>query len=280
MVFLTTKLEQFRASVRANASLLCSVLFIAFVLVAASPGRHWALAIYALSFWHYYLYWLAYRFGAVPHGVFKRDAVLMKTVSLAALSIAYFAVPPDLFSLAVVGCGFLLNAVAAGALGTDRTYYGRQVANLPHRQITAFPYAWIPHPMLVGNILAFGGTMINADFRGQWWLLAFAHVVLNVGLLIMEVFVTPQCRGAGRATLGSAAPAPAAALMTGGCIAAAGAASGAVAAYWGMWRSGVWPGAAFGACAGMYAYAMFIWYTVPRGAPDRGREVQTEDVHV
>ena len=73
-------------SIRSTAAILAfDALVLALAFVADAP----ALAVYALSFWHYYLYWLAYRFGAVPLAVFKRDAVLMKTAALSALGFAY-----------------------------------------------------------------------------------------------------------------------------------------------------------------------------------------------
>jgi protein-S-isoprenylcysteine O-methyltransferase Ste14 len=179
-------------------------------------------AIYALSFWHYYLYWLAYRYGAVPLAAFKRDAVVAKTVSLAALSLAYFAAPLDPLSLAAVAAGFLLNITAAAALGSDRTYYGYEVVNLPPQRITAFPYSVVPHPMLLGNIVAFAGTLINPEFRQAWWPLACAHVALNLGLLAMELVVRPRRGAAPRFRLS----------VTNACyIAAIGAAIGTAAGY-------------------------------------------------
>ncbi len=36
--------------------------------------------------------------------------------------------------------------------------------------------------MIVGNVAAFGGTLINPAFREQWWPLAGLHVALNIGL--------------------------------------------------------------------------------------------------
>lgn len=172
--------------------LLAGILLIAAVLLVAYAAGSLPLAIYALSFWHYFFYWLAYRYGAVPLALFKRDAMVAKSVSLVALGVAYLACPIDLLSLTVMGLGFLLNAAAAKALGVDRTYYGHEVAGLPLERVTAFPYSWISHPMLVGNIAAFGGTMINADFRREWWPLACIHVALNIGLLVMEKCVTPK----------------------------------------------------------------------------------------
>jgi phospholipid methyltransferase len=155
---------------------------------------NWVIAVYSLSFWHYFLYWLAYQFGAVPPRDFRRDAILWKTIALVALGSDYLAAPLDLVSLSVVAAGFLLNSLAARALGNERTYYGYELMDLPPAKIIAFPYSWVSHPMLVGNMAAFGGTLLNAEFRREWWPLAVAHVVLNLGLLMMELAVKPERR--------------------------------------------------------------------------------------
>lgn len=170
-----------------NGSLLACLLFVLAVLLGGALERSLPLAVYLLSFWHYYLYWLAFTFGAVSFGVFKRDAIAMKTASVAALATVYLAAPLDLSSLAVIAAGILLNLGAAAALGVDRTYYGHEVAGLPPRRITAFPYSVTNHPMILGNVAAFGGTLINPGFRELWWPLACLHVALNVGLLVMEL---------------------------------------------------------------------------------------------
>jgi len=232
------------------------------------PGGHLPLAVYALSFWHYYLYGLAYGIGAVSLSVLKRDAIAMKTVSLAALGVACLGAPVDGPSVAVVGAGFLLNALGARALGPDRTYYGHEVAGLPRWRATSFPYSWIAHPMLVGNIAAFGGTLINADFRREWWPLAGAHVAMNVGLLAMELSVTPRVRERLRAVAGQAAAAALRAPMrTGLYVAGPGAAVGGVLG----WAAGsgtpstthVVLGAAIGAGVAAHAAVIAICYSMP-----------------
>ncbi|MGD9720181.1 MAG: methyltransferase [Pirellulales bacterium] len=230
-----------------------------------ATARHdLATAIYALSFWHYYLYWLAYRYGAVAPQSFKRDAILMKTASLALFGWAYAQSPLDVASLAVIAGGFLLNALAAYALGSDRTYYGYEVANLPPKRVTRFPYSWISHPMLLGNIAAFGGALLNGDFRQHFWLLACLHVALNLGLLLMEAFVTPQRRGANRPA--QRAPRASAheqrehvALVI--CCAAVGVGAG----LWVAWRTASLVGASMGACIALYAYILYRCYAVPSG---------------
>src|SRR5882724_7500677 len=145
MAVLSDNSRSFRAVVGRNGSTLSCVLFVLSVLLGAALDRSLPLAVYLLSFWHYYLYWLAFAFGAIPFDVFKRDAVAMKTVSVAALAAVYLA------SLIVIACGILLNVRAAAALGIDRTYYGHELAGLPPRRITGFPYSLTNHPMTLGN---------------------------------------------------------------------------------------------------------------------------------
>jgi hypothetical protein len=222
------------------------------------------MAVYALSFWHYYLYWLAYYQGAVPLDAFKRDAILMKAAAIMALGFAYLSVAPDLVSLTVVGSGFLLNTLAARALGADRTYYGYEVAGLSRVQIKTFPYSWVSHPMLIGNIAAFGGTMINADFRSQWWPLACAHVAFNIGLLVMETALTPQRRG-----VSQAGPRPADATsvrwlwQSAASIVVLAAALGAVLGSQGSSSTTILVGAFVGAGMSAYAVALECFYSTP-----------------
>lgn len=179
--------QSIRTVVAHNSSTLSCALLVLSVLLGAALDRSLPLAVYLLSFWHYYLYWLAFAFGSIRFEVFKRDAVAMKTVSVILLATIYLAAPVDVVSLVVIAGGILLNAWAAMVLGADRTYYGHEVAGLAPRRITAFPYSLTGHPMIVGNVATFGGTLINPAFREQWWPLASLHVALNIGLLAMEL---------------------------------------------------------------------------------------------
>jgi protein-S-isoprenylcysteine O-methyltransferase Ste14 len=177
----------------ATPSLPVSLVFIvAAVLGIGFLAGQWAVLVYALSFWHYPIYALAFVLRKVPLAVFERDAVLMKAVSLVAFGAVYLTMPPDLLSLLVVGIGLLFNLSAARALGTDRTYYGYELAALPPKLITSFPYSVLSHPMLTGNAVAFTGTLLNDAFRAEWWPLAVAHVVLNLAMLVMEARARPR----------------------------------------------------------------------------------------
>ncbi|WP_425069617.1 methyltransferase [Reyranella sp.] len=170
---------------RRGASLACWTI-VAAVLAGAAIGREPVVAIYLVSFVYYGLYWYGFAWGVDSFAVFKRDAMLLKAVSVAALAFVYLQAPPDILSLGTIALGILLTARAAAVLGIDRTYYGHELAGLTERRITAFPYSLMSHPMIVGNVMAFGGTLLNPAFRAAWWPLATLHVVLNLGLLAME----------------------------------------------------------------------------------------------
>ena len=178
-----------------NAPAAASAAFVVAVIAIAAATNNPRAAVYALSGWHYLLYFLAYFYGAVPLAMFRRDAIAMKAVALAAFGVAYFAAPLDWRSIAVIAAGFLLNISAASALGADRTYYGFELAGLAPKRIEAFPYSLTAHPMLIGNMVAFAGTLLNEPFRRDWWPLAAAHVALNLGALWMETRVPPRRRG-------------------------------------------------------------------------------------
>jgi hypothetical protein len=256
MAVLSVRPKSFRAVFGRNGSSLACLLLVLLVLLGANLEQSLPLAVYLLSFWHYYLYWLAFTLGAVSFGVFKRDAVAMKTVSVAALATVYLTAPLDPASLVVIAAGILLNVGAAAALGVDRTYYGHEVAGLPVRRITVFPYSLTAHPMILGNVAAFGGTLINPGFRQHWWPLACLHVALNIGLLVMELAGTRRRRivriggglvfagvllGAGFAVLGPGKPMTAAAALLG---------AAAIGCAWVLYRCHAPPAAQSGARAG------------------------------
>jgi len=251
-----------------DSTWLAGGAFVAAILALAWLDDHAALAVYALGFWHYLAYFLAYRYGAIRHSAFKRDAVALKTVALGVLGVAYFSAPLDALSLAVVAAGFALNAAAAAVLGGDRTYYGYEVAGLPPRQVTAFPYSVLSHPMLVGNMAAYTGTLLNPSFREAWWPLACAHVALNLGLLLMEKQIAPLRLGMLHRAQARGGPACAARATL---AALGGGAAGALAAHT-TGAAGLTAGAGVGACIGAFAAAMFCRY-VP------SQRNHTETVH-
>lgn len=235
-------------------------LYVVVVLSTAAVDGSWTVAGYLLSCWHYYLYWLAYRYGAVELTVFKTDALVMKSVALGWFFVLYGREPLDLPSAGTMLVGFSLNALGARALGIDRTYYGHEVAGLAWQRVAGFPYSWLSHPMLVGNLVAFGGSLLHPRFREDWWPLAGLHLAMNAFVLGMEMWVTPLRRhvAGGRRT-----PAPRAYVPTLLGWLLAGARLGLLAGA--RVGAGVTPGAGaiLGAASAGLAAALYRSYSLP-----------------
>lgn len=172
-------------------STAASLVYVGTVAGIGWADGSWIVAVYAVSFWHYCTYALAFVFRSVSLPAFKRDAVLMKSAALLAIAPFYLAAGPGVLSLAVVASGFLLNIRAAMVLGSDRTYYGHELAGVPATWVTRFPYSLTSHPMLIGNMLAFAGTLLVPGFAAQWWPLILLHVALNFATILKEVHVKP-----------------------------------------------------------------------------------------
>ena len=125
------------------------------------------------------------------------------------------------------------------------------MAGLPPRRITAFPYSLTNHPMILGNVAAFGGTLINPAFRQHWWPLAGLHVALNIGLLVMEL----------------AGPRRRRSVRIGGGLAFAGVLSGAAFAALGSGKEMTAPMTLVGAAAVACAWGLYRCYAKPRKKP-------------
>lgn len=168
--------------------LLLTALFALLVLIIAYASGRWALAVYALSFWHFLVYALAFLWRKVGHERFIQDSLLLKSLSLAAFGLVLLMTVPNILSVVVMAVGFTLNITAARALGKERTYYGYELAALAPKRVTAFPYSLTAHPMLIGNMLAYGGTLLDETFRQSWWPLGILHVVLNLLIILNEAY--------------------------------------------------------------------------------------------
>lgn len=171
-----------------DSFLLLTSLFVIAVLIVAYAAERWALAVYALSFWHFLVYGLAFLWRKIEHQRFIQDGVLLKGLSLSAFALVLLVTVPTPLSAIVMAIGFIFITTSTRALGAERTYYGYELAALPHKKITGFPYSLTAHPMLIGNMLVYGGTLLDDDFRRDWWPLGVLHVGLNLLMIVTEAY--------------------------------------------------------------------------------------------
>ena len=167
-----------------------NLIFVALMgLIAWQLGRvEWFLA--TTSFVHYGIYVGAFsEKRRVSFGTFIRNAVFFKTVSMISLATAYLlCFQGEWLSLAIVVMGFGVSMLATFALGLPRTYFSAELGLEPHKRIEQFPYGYIPHPMILGAIVALLGMLLVPSFASAFgWLIA-GHVACYVCVLAQEMF--------------------------------------------------------------------------------------------
>lgn len=164
---------------------LTALVTITLIGIGQAAGR-WDMAVYALSFWHYPVYALAFMGREIGFEDFKRDAILLKAISIAAFVVVILTSFPNPLACLVMAVGFGLIMSATWVLGKDRTYFGFEIGGLPGERVSGFPFSVVPHPMLSGNVIAYSAMLLDDQLRANWWPLSVLHALLNILMIIME----------------------------------------------------------------------------------------------
>lgn len=200
---------------------LQNVLYVA-ALLAAGKLVHPVVFLVGTSFVHYPRYIATYFFRGsdLDFGRFKMDTLFFKAVALSHVACRYFVALLAAFrsrtgaesdigdgdgggdggggggcdstmvvaamSLALIIAGSTVSALASRALGMDGTYFGPELGICEMKWVTAFPYNCVPHPMIVGQIVAFGGVHLLPEFRAAWPWLMPAHCALYLLVMVQE----------------------------------------------------------------------------------------------
>ncbi|CAB9499305.1 Inherit from NOG: Phospholipid methyltransferase [Seminavis robusta] len=149
------------------------------------------------SFRHYCIYitTFAFRNPPVAHGEFMRDVLLFKTVAISHLSrrlLPMVDLPNDAPGLLLVLAGFATTMLATARLGMARTYFGSELGFVKPQWITGFPYGYIPHPMIVGQLFAYSTVLL------WWWdrittenaLLVAGHIGFYTTHMVQEMLTS------------------------------------------------------------------------------------------
>lgn len=169
------------------------------VYVSSALALWYATGVYEIffaltSFVHYFRYITTYYIRrGIDFGSFKRDVLLFKTLALAQI-IYHYAFPArhafewDYVSLAMIVIGYSISMLATSVIGVDRTYFAAELGLVESKWIDAFPYGYIPHPMIVSQIFALLGFYKAAHFRAEWPYVVPIHVTLYVVHMLQEHF--------------------------------------------------------------------------------------------
>lgn len=143
---------------------------------------------------HYFRYITTfYVRRGIEFGSFKRDVMLFKMLALGQLFYHYFfpSTTPfvlDWVSILITATGYAISSLAAGAIGIDRTYFAAELGLVEPKWIDQFPYGYIPHPMIVSQIIALLGLYKAEHFRTEWPYVVPIHITLYVAHMLQEHF--------------------------------------------------------------------------------------------
>eukprot|EP00051_Salpingoeca_urceolata_P012576 m.155579 g.155579 ORF g.155579 m.155579 type:complete len:639 (-) comp17535_c1_seq1:32-1948(-) len=168
-----------------------NLAYLVAVCVLSYALNSYTLLLVATSFVHYFQYITLYYYRCnVRYGAFKRDSLLFKTLALIHLIGLYawgMFPEPDWVGIGLAAVGYTLSGLATLRLGINGTYFGIELGFV-HKQknfVQTFPYGVVPHPMILGQIIALIGLGRAAYLPG---FLVPAHIALYTVHMIQEEF--------------------------------------------------------------------------------------------
>ncbi len=173
-----------------------NLAYIALAAVVSAAARDIRPFLILTSFVHYAIYVATFRERrGVSFGLFRRNAVLFKSLATAQLLLLYVMHFSGQFvSLGVVVAGFALATYATWVLGFNRTYFSAELGFDSKDRIARFPYGVIPHPMILGAMIGISGMLLVPSFREAYgWLIA-AHLICYSIVLAQESATTAGAR--------------------------------------------------------------------------------------
>ncbi|CAM9634159.1 unnamed protein product, partial [Ectocarpus fasciculatus] len=187
-----------------------NLLYLASVFSMAWMTGEYRVFLFMTSYVHYIRYIGTYYFrDGVDFGSFKRDVLLFKNISLCQMyyllidsirtsgGVEVFDVSTFFQSctrnispvaLLMIILGYFVSIKATVALGLDRTYFGSELGQCEPKWVSEFPYGYVPHPMIVGQVIALLGIRRVNCFSEAWPALVPVHILLYLVHLLQEHF--------------------------------------------------------------------------------------------
>jgi len=148
------------------------------------------LFIILTSFVHYIKYIATFSYKKnINFGNFKRDCFLYKSIALINIIVIlknYFNGNFDKFPLYLIIFGYLLTMYSSYKLGIDHTYFGYELGKVEGKIVNDFPYNVLPHPMILGQLIAFSGMLLIKGIKSKYKYLIVTHIIFYVIHMLQE----------------------------------------------------------------------------------------------
>jgi len=152
------------------------------------------VAFLVMTSYRHYLLWIStfgFRKPAVAYGVFLRDAnVFAIMAKIRLFYIMYWKVEfsRDCVALLCIACGLSVATLARYHLGEVRTFFGSELGFVQPKWVTSFPYGYIPHPMIVGQLITLAIILFwwNAQLSQLENLVFLGHMACHIVHMVQE----------------------------------------------------------------------------------------------
>ena len=82
--------------------------------------------------------------------------------------------------------GIALTLYSSFKLGVDHTYFGYELGKVKAKWVKGFPYNIIPHPMIVGQLIAFVGILLMKGVFKDYKYYFILHILFYTTHMIQE----------------------------------------------------------------------------------------------
>ena len=170
-----------------------NILYVGFVYMLSKLFDNHNIYLYLTSFVHYIIYISTYHHRKdINFGDFKRDALFYKTLAL--INIIFILkkyIKPNKngknnLPILLIIFGLLLTLYSSYKLGLDHTYFGYELGKVKAKWVTGFPYGTIPHPMIVGQLIAFIGILLIKGVAKDYKYYFGLHILFYIFHMVQE----------------------------------------------------------------------------------------------
>jgi hypothetical protein len=168
------------------ANIITIILFLSIYELAKK--KYMVYVVCFICVYVYVIYIIQFVFRTYPQYKFIRDALLFKVLSWGITLFIYLQYTVQPVSLILVVISLLFTYYCYLILGTKNTYFGNEL-HTSEEHVLKFPYGYIPHPMILGNIVLFSSMLLHPQFRkGPYGILPLLHIMFYVIVLLLEIY--------------------------------------------------------------------------------------------
>ena len=170
-----------------------NIIYVSLVYLLSKYFNNYSIFLYLTSFIHYIIYISTYHHRKdINFNNFKRDAMIFKTLAIINIIFIlknYFDGNLTSLSSILIIAGLSLTLYSSYKLGVDHTYFGYELGKVKAKWVKGFPYNTIPHPMIVGQLIALVGILLMKGVFKDYKIYFILHILFYTIHIIQKIYV-------------------------------------------------------------------------------------------